>query len=65
MMKKRKELNKNIGAKASTISSRGCLFHPPVKQQVAKPHIPAKPFKAKGETALDTMHKMCGDLGNW
>jgi len=27
--------------------------------------VPAELFKAGGETALDRMHRMCGDLGNW
>jgi len=46
------------------------LLVPSVRQQVAKPQVLMRSqqnrlFKAGGETVLDRMHKICGDLGNW
>jgi len=67
-MKEGKELNKNTGSKSLHHFVQRLLV-PSVRQQVAKAtgpdKIPAELFKAGGDTVLDTMHRICGDLENW
>ena len=50
-----------LGARASTTSFRGCSCHPSdSKSQTTGPdEVPAKLFKAGGETVLDRMHIPC------
>ena len=53
VMKKGKELNKNIGSKSFRHVIQRLLV-PSVRQQVA-----AELFRAGGETVLDRMHRIC------